>query len=116
MVQDKGDPEKENVFKFTARSRNISSHSHRLFVSHSSPHLTKHQPIKKKIQINKSSLPYPEKVNFVSAKSAMTSSLLQQPLIPNASSTLTGKVMLPSTSLETVGFLADTQMYKIHFN
>lgn len=71
---------------------------------------------RKKIQINKSSLTYPENVNVVSAKSAMTSSLLQQPLIPNASSTLTGKVMLPATSLETVGFLADTQMYKIHFN
>lgn len=49
MVQDNGDPEKEeNILKPTARSRNISSHSYRLFVSHSSPGLTKHQPIKKK--------------------------------------------------------------------
>lgn len=52
----------------------------------------------------KSSITYSEKVNFVSAKSAMTSSLLQQPLILNSSPTLTSKVMLPAIPLETISF------------
>lgn len=48
MVQDKGDPEKEeNTFKLTARFRNISSHSYRLFLI-PPPGLTKHQSNKKK--------------------------------------------------------------------
>lgn len=116
MAQDNGDPEKEeiyrrNIFKLTARCRNISSHSYRLFLSHSFPGLIKHQLIKEKQTNKNSGLTYSEKANFVSAKSVMTSSQLQQPLIPNASSTLAGKVMLPAMPLETVLLLADRQIY-----
>lgn len=73
MVQDNAYPEKEeNIFKIIGRSGNISSHSYRLLVFHSN--LTKTQPNKKKKK-KKSNITYTEKVNFVSAKSAMTSSL-----------------------------------------
>jgi len=48
-VQDNAYPEKEdNIFKLTGGSRNISSHSYRLLVSHSSSDLTNTQPNKKK--------------------------------------------------------------------
>lgn len=116
-VQDNAYPEKEeNIFKLIGRSRNISSHSYRLLVSHSASGLTKTQPNKKKNNQQTPNMTYSKKVNFASAKSAMTSSLLQQPLIPNASPTLTSKVILPAIPLEKNVHLGICQKNKIHFN
>lgn len=118
-VQDNAYPEKEeNIFKLIGRSRNISSHSYRLLVSHSASDLTKTQPNKKKNPKPQKTpnMTYSKKVNFVSAKSAMTSSLLQQPLIPNASPTLTSKVILPAIPKCTFFSKGICQKNKIHFN